>query len=62
MLLKIEIRPGNGVFAFSLGISAMAQSAVAPAQKVPTAPAHPFVVLPNQSLSDLERKLQPDTR
>jgi mannose-6-phosphate isomerase-like protein (cupin superfamily) len=61
MFLKMKYALGTGVFAFSLVFSAMAQSA-APAQKVPTAPLRPFVVLPNQSLSDLERKLQPDNK
>ena len=62
MLLKMKYALGTLSFAALLVISAMAQSAAGPAQKVPTAPTHPFVVLPNQSLSDLERKLQPDNK
>jgi mannose-6-phosphate isomerase-like protein (cupin superfamily) len=61
-MLKMKYALGTGAFVFSLVFSAMAQSAVGPAQKVPTAPIRPFVVLPNQSLSDLERKLQPDNK
>lgn len=60
MLGKIKYAIGTSVFIVSLMITASAQSAAGQVKKVPTAPSRPFVVLPNQALSELQRKLQPD--
>jgi mannose-6-phosphate isomerase-like protein (cupin superfamily) len=42
----------------ALGVSSSAQSV----ERVPSTPTRPFVVLPAQSLSDLEGKLQPENK
>jgi mannose-6-phosphate isomerase-like protein (cupin superfamily) len=59
MLASIKYAIGTTIFIPFLTIAAIAQSAAVPAQKVPTAPIRPFVVLPNQALSELQRKLEP---
>lgn len=46
--------------AFAIGISA--QSPDAGMQRAPSSPTRPFVVMPAQSLADLERKLQPENK
>lgn len=46
--------------AFTIGI--FAQSPDAGTQRAPSTPARPFVVMPAQSLADLERKLQPENK
>ncbi|HEY0320547.1 MAG TPA: hypothetical protein VGC66_06195 [Pyrinomonadaceae bacterium] len=47
----------------SLSVSLSAQSSGnAQTARVPTTPTRPFVVLPAQSLSDLERRLQPSNK
>jgi mannose-6-phosphate isomerase-like protein (cupin superfamily) len=51
------------VFVAALSIDSAAQVAEnKDAQRVPARPARPFVVLPAQSLSDLERKLRPESK
>jgi mannose-6-phosphate isomerase-like protein (cupin superfamily) len=51
------------IFISALAVNASAQSAGAgSAQRTPTQPTRPFVVLNAQSLDDLERKLQPDNK
>ena len=48
------------VFVLSLAISSVAQTpAPGPAQRMPSKPIRPFVVLPSQSLGDVEKKLHP---
>jgi mannose-6-phosphate isomerase-like protein (cupin superfamily) len=48
--------------AIALAVSISAQSADAGTQRGPSNPARPFVVMPAQSLADLERKLQPENK
>jgi mannose-6-phosphate isomerase-like protein (cupin superfamily) len=45
-----------------LTLNVSAQSADTGTQRVPSNPARPFVVMPAQSLADLERKLQPENK
>lgn len=56
----------TAAFVFCVAAGAAAQTA-APrqtqtSQKSPSSPARPFVVIPSQSLSDLERRLHPDNK
>lgn len=52
---------GTLVLMAALAVGSHAQTAAdSSAQRGPTQPARPFVVLPAQSLADLERKLRPD--
>jgi mannose-6-phosphate isomerase-like protein (cupin superfamily) len=63
MLLKIQQAFAAMLFIIALSVGSQAQSAgTGPAQREPSKPARPFVVLKAQSLSDLERKLQPDNK
>lgn len=48
--------------AIALAVSSSAQTVEPAAQRAPSNPARPFVVMTAQSLSDLERKLQPENK
>jgi mannose-6-phosphate isomerase-like protein (cupin superfamily) len=48
--------------AIALAVSSMAQTVQTTTPRAPGNPARPFVVMPAQSLSDLERKLQPENK
>lgn len=63
MLTKIKQAFGVMFLIISLAISLLAQSSTkGQTERAPSAPARPFVVLPAQSLDDLERRLQPDNK
>jgi mannose-6-phosphate isomerase-like protein (cupin superfamily) len=62
MLTKMKTAVVASAFIVALAIGVSAQSAVSAAQKAPTKPTRPFVVLPNQALGDFERKLHPDNK
>lgn len=63
MLTRIKQAFGLLFLTIALSVSLPAQSSGnAQAERVPSTPARPFVVLPAQSLSDLERRLQPDNK
>jgi len=53
---------GASLLAFALAVIVSGQSGTGPVQRSPTTARRPFVVLPNQSLIDLERKLQPENK
>ena len=54
---------GALVFLIALAVNSLAQSEDAgPGQRMPSTPIRPFVVLPAQSLADLEKKLRPDNK
>ncbi|HKC65290.1 MAG TPA: hypothetical protein VKB86_16735, partial [Pyrinomonadaceae bacterium] len=57
MLLAIAF-----INALSICASAQTSSSTATPQREPSKPLRPFVVLNNQSLDDLEKKLQPDNK
>src|SRR5882724_11776625 len=60
MLLRSRRLVSGVVFVLSLAISSAAQTpAPGPAQRMPSKPIRPFVVLPAQSLGDVEKKLHP---
>jgi mannose-6-phosphate isomerase-like protein (cupin superfamily) len=61
MLTKMKHILTAIIFINALSMSLFAQTA-SPAQREPSKPARPFVVLTAQSLSELERKLQPDNK
>jgi len=48
--------------AIAWAVSSMAQTVQTTPQRVPSSPSRPFVVMPAQSLSDLERKLQTENK
>jgi mannose-6-phosphate isomerase-like protein (cupin superfamily) len=54
--------PGIIFVVIILAVSASAQSAQTATQRAPGTPTRPFVVMPAQSLADLERKLQPENK
>lgn len=60
MLARLKHIPGTIFVVVILAISSSGQS-VGP-QRAPSNPTRPFVVMPAQSLSDLERKLQPENK
>jgi mannose-6-phosphate isomerase-like protein (cupin superfamily) len=62
MLTKMKLAIVAVVFTFALAASVSAQSDSRSAQRSPTVAARPFVVLPNQSLSEVQRKLQPENK
>ncbi|HYX42389.1 MAG TPA: hypothetical protein VE821_11860, partial [Pyrinomonadaceae bacterium] len=66
MWIKIRYVVGATLFIGALIVNTSAQSAhaqpTATAQRAPSKPARPFVVLNAQSLNDLERRLQPDNK
>jgi mannose-6-phosphate isomerase-like protein (cupin superfamily) len=49
-------------FAFVLATGASGQTTDTTAQRAPSSPTRPFVVMPAQSLADLEKKLQPENK
>jgi mannose-6-phosphate isomerase-like protein (cupin superfamily) len=62
MLTKIRLVFVAVIFMFTLTASVAAQTPASAGQKSPTVATHPFVVLPNQSLGEVERKLQPENK
>lgn len=63
MLTKIKQAFGLMLLIIALLVSLPAQSSGnAQTERVPSKPTRPFVVLPSQSLSELERRLQPDNK
>src|SRR4030095_14883236 len=60
-MLKFKHVPTIVCLTLAFAASSPGQSDKA-AQRVPSNPTRPFVVLPAQSLSDLERKLQPENK
>ncbi len=63
MLMKVKQTVGATVFLIALAGSLPAQSAGAGrSHQGPARPSRPFVVLPAQSLGDLERKLRPGNK
>lgn len=64
MLMRLKHAPGLLICVAALAASASAQSAAKGAQtgRAPRDAARPFVVLPAQTLSDLERKLRPESK
>jgi len=60
----VVIKRSLGVLsvAIALAVSSMAQSVQTAAQHAPSSPTRPFVVMPAQSVSDLERKLQTENK
>ena len=64
MLVKMKQMLLAIVFIIALSVCASAQtsSSGAAQKREPSKPLRPFVVLNNQSLADLERKLQPDNK
>jgi mannose-6-phosphate isomerase-like protein (cupin superfamily) len=61
MLIRIKLVCASVVLAMALAISASAQSP-GTGQRVPANPTRQFIVLPAQSLGDLERKLRTDNK
>ena len=63
MLQKMRQTLGALVFLTALAVGSSAQSGGAvQRQRAPSRPTRPFVVLPAQSLGDVERKLHPDNK
>ena len=63
MMIRLKHILGVVIFVFALAIYSSAQSVgTASAQRAPSNPTRPVVVLSAQSLSDLERKLRPDNK
>src|SRR4051812_1045969 len=63
MLTNIKQAFALMLLIIALSVSLPAQSSGnAQTERVPTTPTRPFVVLPAQSLSDLERRLQPGNK
>lgn len=65
MLIRTKHIFGVLIFASALAINLSAQSggtATAAQQRAPSSPMRPVVVLPAQSLSDVEKKLRPDNK
>jgi len=62
MLARMKYIPAIVAVGFGLAVSSSAQSVVTAAQREPTTATRPFVVMPAQSLSDLERKLRSDNQ
>jgi mannose-6-phosphate isomerase-like protein (cupin superfamily) len=58
--MKLAIVAVLLILALAAGVSAQAESPSA--QKSPTVATRPFVVLPNQSLNEVQRKLQPENK
>jgi mannose-6-phosphate isomerase-like protein (cupin superfamily) len=54
--------PGIVFVAMALGVIASAQTVQTDAQRTPSNPMRPFVVMPAQSVADLERKLQTENK
>jgi mannose-6-phosphate isomerase-like protein (cupin superfamily) len=62
MLSKIELVTGAALLILALMSGASAQTVSSPAQRSPTVATRPFVVLSNQSLGEVQRKLQPENK
>jgi mannose-6-phosphate isomerase-like protein (cupin superfamily) len=62
MLARMKHVLGMILVVVVLAISSSAQSVQPVTQRAPSNPARPFVVMPAQSLSDLERKLRPENK
>jgi mannose-6-phosphate isomerase-like protein (cupin superfamily) len=63
MTMRIRHVPGALVFALAMSIVSSAQTTGGgKVQRGPSSPIRPFVVLPAQSLGDVERKLRPDNK
>lgn len=62
MVVKLKHVPGMILVVVILAISSSAQSVQTATPRAPSNPTRPFVVMPAQSLSDLERKLQTENK
>lgn len=62
MLTKMKQSSAIALFAIALAVNASGQSTETAPPRTPSSPARPFVVMTAQSVSDLERKLQPDNK
>jgi mannose-6-phosphate isomerase-like protein (cupin superfamily) len=62
MLTKMKLAILAVIFTFALASGISAQTDSSSAQRSPTVAARPFVVLPNQSLSEVQHKLQPENK
>jgi mannose-6-phosphate isomerase-like protein (cupin superfamily) len=62
MLLRLKHVPGMILVVVSLAISSSAQTAQPATQRAPSNPTRSFVVMPAQSLSDLEQKLRTENK
>ena len=62
MLARLKHVPGMILVVVILAISSSAQTAQPATQRAPSSPARPFVVMPAQSLSDLEHKLRTENK
>lgn len=63
MFARLKYVPALIGLALTLAVSSSGQSVeTAAQQRVPSKPTRPFVLMPAQSLSDLERKLQPENK
>jgi mannose-6-phosphate isomerase-like protein (cupin superfamily) len=60
-VLSLRYMPAMACLMFMLATNSFGQTQTA-AQHVPSRPTRPFVVMPAQSLSDLERKLQTENK
>jgi mannose-6-phosphate isomerase-like protein (cupin superfamily) len=61
IVLSMSYLPVMACLTFVLATSSFGQAETT-AQRAPSNPTRPFVVMPAQSLSDLERKLQPENK
>ena len=61
ILAKLKYLPAIAFSLIALAVSSSGQVETA-AQRAPSKPTRPFVVMPAQSLSDLEKKLQPENK
>ena len=62
VLLRLKHVAGMIVVVFVLAISSSAQTTQPATQRAPSNPTRPFVVMPAQSLSDLEHKLRTENK
>jgi mannose-6-phosphate isomerase-like protein (cupin superfamily) len=62
MLAKMKNVSAIAVLTITLAVAVLGQSTETAAQRTPSSPARPFVVMTAQSVADLERKLQPDNK
>lgn len=61
-LARVRHIPGIIFVVVILATNSSAQSVQTASQRAPGTPTRPFVVMPAQSLADLERKLQPENK
>ena len=61
IILSLRYLPAKACLIFMLATNSFGQAQTA-AQHIPSSPTRPFVVMPAQSVSDLERKLQTENK